>query len=416
VHIDQYAALLIERGYTRGSIKQVLRDGKQFVEWGRSKGLSSHELDDGAVARFAARNRRRSLSRRQRSQFRTNAQHMVAFLRGCGIVPPAAPVMPPPLTSRFEEWMRDHRGCAPGTIGLYVFILERKLLPLLAGEDDAVHFDAHSWRSAVVKCASGWSPAHAASIVSAARAFLRFMASEGKCTMELVYAIPKPAQWRLASMPRHVAVVDVERIIASCDRSTGMGRRDRAVLLLLARLALRADDVAHLTFDAIDWRGGRVRVAGKTRREDWLPLPQDAGDAILAYLKDGRPKRDCTRVFLSSRAPFGPLSRGRVSTLVACAIARAGVDAPVRGAHLLRHSAAVAMLNGGLGLEQIAAVLRHASLETTSIYAKVDKPLLTLVTAPWPRASRLQPGDHDIAEADLQHIAAAWPAVTPEQP
>jgi integrase len=221
---------------------------------------------------------------------------------------------------------------------------------------------------------------------------------------EIVGALPGVARWKLASLPRHVSAADVERIIAATPPASPSLRRDRAVLLLLARLALRRSDVADLTFDSFDWREGRVRVAGKGRREDWLPLPQDAGDAVLAYLRRDRPKHPSPRVFLSTRAPHRPMTRSRVTGIVADAIRRSGVDAPLRGAHLLRHSAAVALLNGGLGLDGVLAVLRHAHSEITFVYAKVDRPLLSTVVARWPQASRT----HQAAR-DLSGLAVAWP-------
>jgi site-specific recombinase XerD len=178
------------------------------------------------------------------------------------------------------------------------------------------------------------------------------------------------------------------------------------VLLLLARLGLRAGDVAGLTFDEIDWAGARVRVAGKGRREDWIPLPQDVGDAILRYLEEARPRVPSRAVFLTTRAPTVPISRWVVSTLVRRAIQRAGVRSPSHGAHVLRHSVATTMLRAGASLGEIGALLRHTSIETTFHYAKVDRDLLVGVAAPWPSlpmAAR--------AVADTTTIAMPWPGV-----
>lgn len=186
-------------------------------------------------------------------------------------------------------------------------------------------------------------------------------------------------------MPRYIAADDIERLIAACDPSSAAGARDRAVILLLARLGLRAGDVRELRLADIDWSQARLRVVGKGRCETWLPLPQDAGDAVLHYLEDSRPRIEDEHVFLRVHAPFGPLpSSGPISKLVRRAIQRAGVEAPSMGAHVLRHSAATAMLRQGSSLDIIGAVLRHRCVESTAHYAKVDVALLRMVAQPWP--------------------------------
>lgn len=178
----------------------------------------------------------------------------------------------------------------------------------------------------------------------------------------------------------------IERIIDSCDSGTPSGLRDRAVLLLLARLGLRAGDVANLRLGDIDWKTGRFRVMGKGRREVWLPLPQDAGDALLTYLQRVRPAVSNDHVFLKIQAPIAPCSASSVSHRVAEAIRRAGVEAPAHGAHLLRHSLATRMLREGATLDAIGVLLRHEDIETTAVYSKVDVELLRQVAQPWPTA------------------------------
>ena len=405
-YIDEFVAQFLDRGYTRESTKWILRDAREFVEWGAARGLDISELDDDALAKFARRNQRRHRHklavRRQ-----TNARHLIQFLRAKRIVAPAPPPPAMPLAlAEFADWMLEERGARQATVRLYVTILRERIFSKL---NIGARLEARSLRASVRACSRGYGVDFIQCIVNAARAFVRFSATRGRCPMKLVAAIPRVARWRLASLPRHVPAVDVERIIRACDRSKPSGRRDRAILLLLARLGLRASDVAQLSFDAIDWTVGRLRVTGKGRREDWLPLPQDVGDALLEYLKTVRPKHASPRVFLTARAPVRSLSAGRVSTLCGVAIGRSGVHAPVRGAHLFRHSVAVALLHQGLGLSQIAALLRHTSIDTTSIYAKVDMPLLSLVAAPWPRISSRAPRDHELARDDLRGVAACWP-------
>jgi site-specific recombinase XerD len=403
--VDEYAARLLARGYTRHSIKHILRDGKTFVEWGRAKRFAWAAFDDDAVRRFDARNR--GCTHDIRLARRTNALHFVEFLRDRGIVAPAVLIAAPRPFLPFEEWMLGHRGATPSTVELYVSVLERKVFAP-AGTPPA-QLEPRSIRSAVLRAASGWSVSHAATIVSATRAYIRFAAAQGQCLVTLVGAIPRVAQWRLATLPRHIAAVDVERVIATCDTKTTRGRRDRAVLLLLARLGLRAGDVSTLRLDALDWREGRLRVSGKGRRGDWLPIPQDVGDAILAYLEKDRPSLTSPRVFLSTHAPIHPIESNTISGIAAHAVARSGVDAPVRGAHLFRHSVAVALLNRGVGLERIAAVLRHATLDSTEIYAKVDRRSLATIATRWPQTRVCRLPHQHVIDSDLRGIAGTWP-------
>jgi site-specific recombinase XerD len=213
---------------------------------------------------------------------------------------------------------------------------------------------------------------------------LRFLAITGRCPPELVDAPPTIARWRLSSLPAFISQEDVQRILDAPDTSTHTGLRDRAMLLLMARLGLRASDVAAMRLVDIDWHGATITVTGKGRRESKLPLPQDVGDAILAWLSDGRPDSDDDHVFLTVRAPFRALNHSTPSAVAARTAARAEVALPRAGSHVLRHSAATGLLAEGMSLPAIGVLLRHASLDTTGIYAKVDQGLLGGIARPWP--------------------------------
>ncbi|WP_244464251.1 tyrosine-type recombinase/integrase [Bradyrhizobium japonicum] len=178
---------------------------------------------------------------------------------------------------------------------------------------------------------------------------------------------------------------DVETLIATCDQTTATGVRDRAILLLLARLGLRAGDILSLRLTDVDWQQATLSVRGKGRRETRLPLPQDAGDALLAYLDQARPHVADVRIFFMSNAPIRPLTgSSAVSDVVRSAIRKAGIPVPSNGANLLRHSAATAMLRGGATLDTVGAVLRHRSPDMTAHYAKVDVTMLLQIAQPWP--------------------------------
>jgi len=219
------------------------------------------------------------------------------------------------------------------------------------------------------------------------RAFLRYVAVQGHCQTGLDNAVPTYAHWQLAEIPRYLSGEQVSRLIAACDGDASARRRDRAIVLLLVRLGLRAGDVAQLRLVDIEWQVGSLRVTGKSRHEVRLPLPQDVGDAIAAYLEY---RSSCCRsdhVFLSTIAPYRPfLSGDGVSSVVRRIMKRAGVMSPVKGAHALRHTAATEMLRHGVPLDKIGLVLRHSGIDTTARYAKADVTLLKQVAQPWPGA------------------------------
>ncbi|MDD5580996.1 MAG: tyrosine-type recombinase/integrase [Methylobacter sp.] len=214
--------------------------------------------------------------------------------------------------------------------------------------------------------------------------FLRFLIATGHCKPGLDAAIPPIAEWPLARLPRYISLEELERVLACCDDTVPIGIRDKAILLLLVRLGLRASEVANLKLPDIDWFNGTFIVIGKSRREAKLPLPQDVGDALLKYLNTARPPVETNRIFLTAIAPWLPITRYVVKHVAAKAIRHAGVHAPSFGAHVLRHSAATAMLRQGASLQAIGEVLCHRSIETTAHYAKTDLSLLQRVTRTWP--------------------------------
>ena len=231
------------------------------------------------------------------------------------------------------------------------------------------------------KCGAGT----AEKLTTGLRAFLRYLSARGLCQADLDQAVPTFASWRLARLPRYLTAEQVDSLIAACDGSSPARRRDRAIILLLARLGLRAGDVAGLRIADIEWETGTLRVSGKGRYQVRLPLPQDVGDAILDYLACRTPTRDCDHIFIRNIAPYRPFKRGDgVSSAVRCAMKRAGVVSPAKGAHVLRHTAATQMLRHGVPLDQIGLVLRHRGIDTTAYYAKADVNLLKEIAQPWP--------------------------------
>ena len=245
-------------------------------------------------------------------------------------------------------------------------------------------YTAKSIRNFVMERAKPHGIWRAKGITTSVRAFLRFLGGTGKCETALIYAVPTFASHQLQSVPRYIEPSDVKRVIDACVSNDANGLRDRAVILLLARLGLRASDVAHLTFKDIDWKNGKIALCGKGRRHEWLPLPQDIGDAILKYIQSGRPPLKIEQIFTKVDAPLGPLTRATVTHIARSALRRAKIKAPINGAHVFRHSAATAMLREGVSLSGVGAVLRHRSPSTTAFYAKVDLGLLSQIAQAWP--------------------------------
>jgi site-specific recombinase XerD len=389
--LEDFAAYLFQSGYAEISARRHIRSAEHLVHWAVRRHLSLRDLDESALQNFGDH-----LIRCHCGRFwRTNRVDILTgarlFLRhvhnsnGRAIVTSPAS-SEPRLFQLFRAWMRAQRGTSDQT--LYNYGLPIRELIRRFG-NNLSKLDAHRLRQFVLKqgSTSGWAKTQ--KCTTALRMFLRFLIAEGRCRAGLVSAIPVLAHWRLTSLPRYLPTEDVERLITSCDLSSPVGKRDRAILLLLARLGLRAGDIVQLRVQDIDWKDAWILVSGKSRREVRLPLTQEVGQAIVTYLRHGRPQARTDTLFVRSRAPFvGFASHCAVSVLVDRAIRRAKVTRPSRGAaHLLRHSLASSMLRHGASLQDISVLLRHRSIETTQIYAKVDVAGLGQIAQPWPEVS-----------------------------
>ncbi|MBM3495151.1 MAG: integrase [Armatimonadetes bacterium] len=394
-HFLNLAEHLVDQGYAVLSVRNYLQAASHLGQWMNDRDIPLTGLTDETLGRFARHRCRcsgaRGAGRRPSPMYVRRIRSLVECLRSLGIARPGPVMGPPthPVLVSFRDWMLRHRGLSAWTIKGHEFRMS-KLLPAL-GDDPSV-YDATGVRQALLAHVQGLSRAYAKSHVSVLRTFLRYLAVEGRCRPGLEEAVPTIPSWRLSSLPRYLDPPDVERVIESCDLSRACGLRDRAVLLLLARLGLRAGDIITMTLEDVDWQAGTLRVRGKGRKEVCLPLPQDAGDAILEYLSRARPVTKLPQVFLCSHAPIRAFpASSTVSDIVRLALERAGIaNPPSKGAHLLRHSAATAMLRRGASLDAIATVLRHQSTDTTAHYAKVDTKLLAGVTQPWPEVSNAE--------------------------
>lgn len=387
--LSEFSDYLHENRYSTISARRHIRSAEHFAHWAHKQGLSIGDADHAVLTRFRkhlSRCRCGRFSRAHPVDILTGARYFVQHSQGLDmsagcVFKPAYPQSA--LLQVFCKWMQEQRGTSPATLYNYGLPIEEFIRSF--GEDMST-LDARSLRSFVLKRSrtKGWAATQ--TCTSALRMFVRFLIAEARCPAILSGAIPAIAHWRLSSLPRYLPPEEVERVIESCDLQAPSGKRDRAILLLLARLGLRAGDIVRMRIQDIDWKGAWIHVSGKSRQEARLPLTQEVGEAIMTYVQQMRPSVRTDTLFLCSRAPYRAFtSHAAVSVLVARAMNRAGIKRPCRGAaHLLRHSIASSMLRQGASLQEISVLLRHRSIETTQIYAKVDVNGLLQIAQPWP--------------------------------
>ena len=310
-------------------------------------------------------------------------------LRNHGILatPTTADISPPAWLAAFDDHLKRVQGLSPGVRRKYVCNASRFVNGLCDPADPPWStVSPEDISDFVLREASRLKPSACQHPVSAMRALLRFLISLGLVDGGITGAVPRVRRYRLTALPRHVSADDVARALKVCDDGKKSGQRDRAIVVMLARLGLRAGEVATLLLDDIDWSEGRILVrAGKTRRERSLPLSHEIGTTILAYLKGCRPRNSHRAVFLTTKAPFRPLSSFTVSWIARRRLMEAGVAARPLGAHVLRHTAATQMVRRGVPFKQIADVLGHQQLDSTTLYAKLDLAALAGVAMPWPK-------------------------------
>lgn len=370
------------RGFSGSGVSQRIWQFDHLSRWLEREGLRPDELTPARQEQF--------LAARRAAGYRTwvsarSLRAPLTYLREVGMAVPAGGAADGPLERLLDDYRRYlacERGLAPSTSRDYervarLFLAEREQegglgLERLSAVDVSVFLAR--------ECPKRSIPS-AQQLVTGLRALLRYLHLAGVIGLPLRWAVPAVADRRGLSLPRGLEPAAVVKLLASCDRRSLTGRRDYAVLLLLARMGLRAGEVAAIRLEDLDWRGGELLVLGKGNRHERLPLPVDVGKALVSYLR-WRPRSDCRAMFLCVRAPLGPVSAGVVSQVVRAACSRAGLERV--GAHRLRHTAATRMLRAGSSLPEIAQVLRHQRLDTTAQYARVDRQALRELARPWP--------------------------------
>jgi site-specific recombinase XerD len=383
-HVTGFAEELLRQGYTWSSAAQHVCFLAHLDRWMSAEGIGLGGLSGPMVERYLDQRRATGyVGYRSVKALRP----LLNYLAPLGVLPEQEEVPPSPveeLLGHYHDYLVGERGLTTGTARGYVDFVRPFVSTRVHGDVlDLAGITAADVTGFVLSSCPGRAVGSAKLIVCALRSLLRWLHLTGQMPTSLASAVPPVAGWRLSGMPKGLEAGELRGLLASCDRRTRTGRRDYAVMLLLSRLGLRAGEVAGLGLDDIDWRRGELTIRGKGNRAERLPLPADVGAAIAAYLRRGRPATaDGRNVFVRVHAPHRALTTGGVTMIVFGAAQRAGLGK--LHAHRLRHTAATAMLHAGSPLPEVGQVLRHRSMLTTAIYAKVDRNALAVLARPWP--------------------------------
>jgi site-specific recombinase XerD len=385
--VEVYAARIAKDGLAGHGTWRCLNLVGDLLSWiaaGRSK---LTDLDERMVERYLRyRGGKQSIQPGDRAALK----RWLSVLRDAGSI---APAVLRPITSQdqifeeFGDYLRRERGLAPKSIVRHQPFIRRFLHEVCpAGVGDLGRISQEEVIRYIERHARDWSAGSGKAMCWSLRAFLRYLHHRGLNPLALAGCVPSIRQWKLASLPTYLSTAQVQKVLHGCDRATAMGRRDYAILMMLAKLGLRANEVTTLTLDDVDWRSGEMLVRAKGRQRARMPIPPDVGAAVVAYLRDGRPKSSCRRLFLRTLAPNVGFASGCAITMIAkTALERAGIHGYAhQGAHIFRHSLATELLRSGATLSEIGQLLRHESHDTTRIYAKVDVDALRTLSLPWP--------------------------------
>ena len=386
-YVDAFAQQLSEEGYARASARYALQLVADLGRWLSRRRIIAPQLTPERLECYLDYRSRR---RHRRSGDAAILRRLLSLLIEKGIVAQGPPIERSPaqrLEEEFRLYLQQERRLAPATVFHYLVFARRFLAQHFA--DGEVRLDGLRAIDVVGfvqrEAARLHHPKRSKLMTTALRSFLQYARYRSLISIDLRSSVPTVASWSMASLPRALSSDEVQRLLVHCDRHTALGRRNWAILLLLARLGLRAGEVVGLAFEDLDWEAGELRIQANGGNSDRLPIPQDVGAALAEYLRHSRPACSSRQVFVRMRAPNrGFASSAAISSIVHRALDRAGLDPAHKGAHLLRHSVATQMLRQGASLAAIGELLRHRSPQTTMIYAKVDLDLLRPLALAWP--------------------------------
>lgn len=389
VHVEGFAAELTAHGYTDLSLANQLRLMADLSRWLLAAAMPMDEIDHDDVMRFLAKRRR------THTQFITERAlaPLLRYLQAVGAVSVVPPDRRPAgeLLREYERYLIEERAVLPARRDLCLAIagefLDGKRVGALTAKDVTRFVDARARRPGL----SG--------VLSALRSVLRFLFVASKTALDLTCAVPAMPRWKLASLPKFLEPSELAAVLATCDRRTVVGCRDYAALVLLGRLGLRACEVAALHLDDLDWTTGEILVHGKGRARCRLPMPVDIGEALVAYLRRATRSKTTRAAFVRCRAPYDAVTPSAIIAIARTALRMAGIQSG--GAHRLRHTAATQMLRRGASMTEVAQVLRHRHVDTTAIYAKVDRDSLRSIARTWPVDG--------VGVAAIRELVQMWP-------
>ena len=385
--VELYGARLAKDGLARHGAWRCLNLLGGLLSWIANRRTKLTNFDECMVEQFL---RRRAVKQTIQPGDRAALKRLLSVLREAGAIAPAAAAPITPQDQIFEAfgiYLHKERGLAATSIVRHLPVIHRFLLEVCPdGAGDLSKINQGDVSRYVERHARDLSADSGKAMCWALRGFLRYLHHKGLNPLELAGCVPSIRRWKLASLPTYLSAAQVQKALDGCDRATALGRRDYAVLMMLAKLGLRANEVATLTLDDIDWRSGEMLVRAKGRRRVRMPIPPAVGAAVVVYLRDGRPKSSCRRLFLRTLAPRVGFASGCAITMIAkTALERAGIHGYAhQGAHIFRHSLATELLRSGATLSEIGQLLRHESHDATRIYAKVDIEALRTLSMPWP--------------------------------
>ncbi len=385
--IERYATRLVEDGLAQHGTWRCLNVVEGLLSWTARHRIKVADLNEARVERYL---RDRGDKQTIQPGDRAALKRWLSVLRATGTIAAAAESGSTPheqIFAKFGDYLDTERGLTPKSIVRHLPVIRQFLREVCpAGRDDLGDIRQECVIAYIERHARDWSPSSGKAMCSSLRTFFRYLHHQGLNPLALAGCVPSIRRWTLASLPSHLSAAQVHKVLDGCDRATAMGRRDYAILMMLARLGLRADEVVTLTLDDIDWRSGEMLLSAKGRQRARMPIPPDVGAAVVAYLRDGRPTSSSRRVFLRTLAPPMGFASGSAITMIAkTALERAGIHGCAHhGAHVFRHSLATELLRSGATLSEIGQLLRHESHDTTRIYAKVDVETLRTLSLPWP--------------------------------
>ena len=384
---------LIDCGYAPATVNSYLSCIAHFAHWCTCGGIEGRLIDEHVVSRFLDKHlahcRCAARCRRAKSEIRAALSHLLAVLRDHGLIARKACCVSGAIAEElqlFGIYLTQVRGLRIVTRDTRLHHVRDFLRSRFGGAAIEIeNAEPADIRRFMMSYTANWKPASVRSAGNSLRSYLRYKAVLGTQTTALIAAIPSVAQWRLAPLPKALSTSEVKRLLAAFDRHTVGGRRDYAIARCYVDLGLRTSEIVRLKLDDFDWRAGVVQIRGKGQRTDAMPLPKSTGRAIVAYLRNGRRKAADRTLFLRIHPPLErSVSPTTIRGAVRNAARRCGLDTRLTGPHVLRHTLATRLVRNGVSIKEIADVLRHRSLDTTTIYAKVDLDALSTVAMPWP--------------------------------